>query len=157
MKASKHWMTALGLIAACITMVMVGACASGPATLSEPAPLLNQVDIMTLSYELGNLKPAPEDTKPLGNTKWQVTSINPKPEKAYASMAFFFQPDGSLLETTTYPDGSVKNETFKYRIIGSTMIINKPKEDVNARFRIEGGNQLAIDTGEAGYLLRLTN
>ncbi len=154
MKRSKHLMTALSLTASCFALVMLGACASGPFVPGDSPPMVDQADAIVFSYELAKPKPVPEDTRPLGNTRWQVTSINPKPEKAFTSMILFFQPDGSLVETTRYADGSARDQTFRYHIIGSTMIINKPKEDVNARFRIEGDNQLVIDTGEASLLLR---
>lgn len=149
-----HLKLAGSLMAACLALVMVASCAAnrnGP--VGEGTPLIQPVDAMTFQYQLAKVEPAPEDTRPLGNTRWEVTSINPQPQKSYASMVLYFQLDGNLLETTKYPDGSVKNETSRYHIIGSTLLINKTGKDVNARYKKEG-NSLIIDTNEYSMLLK---
>ena len=156
MKRNNRQMQLVYLLAACILSIMVAACQSGPAVSGDSTPMVQPVDAMVFQYQLAKPKPISEDTRPLGNTKWQVASITPKPRETYATVVFDFQPDGNLLETTTYGDGSVKSETSRYHIVGSTMIINKPKNDVNARFRVEG-NSLIMDTGEYSMLLRRVN
>jgi hypothetical protein len=115
--------------------------------------MVQPADAIVFQYQLAKQKPVAEDTRPLGNTRWDVTSINPKPEKAYTSMVLYFQPDGNLLETTKYPDGSVKNETSRYHVVGSTILINKAGKDVNARYKKEG-DSLVIDTSDYSMLLK---
>jgi len=151
------WLTRVACFACCTLMItLLASCQSGPSVVGDDPPLIQPVDAMIFSYELGKPKPAPEDTAPLGNTKWQVVSITPKPGRPYESMLFVFQPDGNLVETTRYADGSVKNETSRYHIVGSTMIVNKPKNDLNIRFRVEG-NSLIMDTGVNSMLLLRVN
>jgi hypothetical protein len=143
-------------IGGCLTLILMTACQSGPTAVGDSPPLIQPVDAMVFSYELGKPKPPQEDTKPLGNTKWQVMSITPKPDKAFATRILQFQPDGNLLETTTYADGSAKSETSRYHIVGSTMIVNKPENDLNIRFKVEG-NSLIMDTGDYSILLLRIN
>jgi hypothetical protein len=143
------------LIAAWVAVFFLGACATGPSDPSQSgsAPLVDPAELMVYSYDFVKPKPVAPDTGPLGNTKWVVASTNPPPEETYTSMVLFFQPDGSLLETVTRTDGLVRNETSRYHVVGSTMIINKGSGDVNARFEIEG-NSLIMDTGGRSMLLR---
>jgi hypothetical protein len=151
------WLTgAVYFTGCCLVLTLVAACQSGPPVAGDSPPLIQPVDALVFSYELGKPKPVPEDLKPLGNTKWQVMSMTPKPQKVYTAMIIHFQPDGNVLEATTYADGSVKSETSRYHIVGSTMIINKPGNDLNIRFRIEG-NSLIMDTGEYSMLLLRVN
>jgi hypothetical protein len=154
MKRRKHVMLWIRLMVLCLPLIMAASCAD---TSTSGMRMYLPADTLVQSYEmvdhgkdldLGKLTP-------LSNTKWRVTSINPKPQKGYASMVLIFQPDGNLVQTTVYPDRSEKSETFRYYIIGSTLLINKPKCNVNARFKIEGGI-LAIDTVEAGMILEPT-
>ena len=148
-----RWLTRAAYLGCCCLMItLLASCQSGPPAVGDAPPLIQPVDAMVFSYELGKPKPAPEDMGPLGNTKWQVMSITPKPQRPFESMLFVFQPDGNLVETTRYADGSVKSETSRYHIVGSTMIVNKPKNDLNIRFRVEG-NSLIMDTGEYSVLL----
>lgn len=147
---------AVNFLGCCLMLTLVVACQSGPPVAGDAPPLVQPADAMVFSYELAKPKPVPEDTRPLGNTKWQVMSITPKPGMAYESMLFNFRPDGNLVETTRLADGSVKSETSRYHIVGSTMIINKPKRDLNIRFKVEG-NSLIMDTGEYSMLLLRVN
>jgi len=71
-------------------------------------------------------------------------------------MIMQFQPDGNLLETTTYADGSVKSETSRYHIVGSTMIVNNLKMISTIRFKVEETLSL-MDTGEYSMLLLKVN
>jgi hypothetical protein len=140
-------------IGTCAVAIAAAACANGPSVKGDSTPLVSTVDGMIFEYQLAKSGPVMEDTRPLGNTKWRLTSITPKPERPYAAMFFNFRPDGNLVETATDKDGSLKSDTYRYHIVGSTMIISKQDKDVNARFRMDG-NSLIMDTGEYSMLLR---
>jgi hypothetical protein len=150
----RHVLLAGNLMVACMVLIMAASCAGNRnAPTTEGSPMVQPADAIIFQYQMAKQTPAQEDTRPLGNTRWEVTSINPKPEKSYTSMFLQFQPDGNLLETTKYPDGSVKNETSRYHMVGSTILISKAGKDVNARYKKEG-NSLVIDTAESSMLLK---
>ncbi len=86
-----------------------------------------------------------DETRPLGGTAWQLVSITPRPERSFKSSVTSFRTDGTAVTTMTNVDGRVEKETEYYRIVGSTLIINKPDYVVNAKFRIDG-DRLVIDT-----------
>ena len=94
-----------------------------------------------------------DETRPLANTSWQVISINPRPTRPYTSMVTTFNPNGTVTTTTTYPDGTVQSDNERYRIIGSTLIINKRDYVINSRFNIDG-NRMYMDTGEHSMVLQ---
>jgi hypothetical protein len=81
---------------------------------------------------------------PLANTKWQVVSLAPQETPAYTSKIIEFGPDGHVVTTTTYPDGRVEIANEEYRVVGSTLIINKPGYIINAKYSISN-NQLIMD------------
>ena len=158
MRRGRHMIGFVWLMTACSILILVGGCASGPAGSGsgtgsgEGTPMIDTAGSMIFSYELAKPKPVADDTGAMGGTKWKVTSINPKPAKPYSGMTFSFQPDGNLVEITTYPDGTARTETSRYHVVGSTMIVNKRSGDVNARFRVEGSS-LIMDTNEYSMLL----
>lgn len=81
----------------------------------------------------------------LGGTRWQLTSIAPKDRVApYASKLFSFGRNGHLTTTTTDTNGNVSETIENYRVVGSTLIINKPGYIINARHAIQG-RQLIVD------------
>jgi len=141
------------LIGALVVSAAVAACGSGMAAKGDQAPLVSTVDGMVFQYQLAKSAPALEDTRPLGNTKWRLVSITPKPETSPVAVSMSFQPDGYVVETVTGGGGSTATNTFPYHIVGATLIINKKDNDTNARFRVEG-NSLIMDTGECSMLLR---
>lgn len=84
----------------------------------------------------------------LGGTRWKFISLAPADyEPDYTSKIIEFRPNGRAITTTTYPNGAVNVDDERYRVVGSTLIINKPGYLVNARFGIEG-DELIIDTDE---------
>jgi hypothetical protein len=93
------------------------------------------------------------ETKPLGGTTWQVISIVPKPQKEYKSIVAHFRPDGNVVTTRTNMDGKVETTTEGYRIVETTLIINKPDYLENTRFKIDG-NKLIIDYGNGSVVLQ---
>jgi len=94
-----------------------------------------------------------EELKPLAGTTWQVISITPKPEKSYKSVVTRFKSDGTVVTTKTNMDGRVETTTERYRIVGSTLIINTADYVVNATFRIDK-KKLIIDYGNGSSVLQ---
>jgi len=93
------------------------------------------------------------ETRPLAGTTWQTISIVPKPEKEYKSIVASFRSDGIVVTTKTNMDGMVETTSEQYRILGSTLIVNKPGYVVNIRFRIEG-DKMIIDYGNGSAVLQ---
>jgi len=106
---------------------------------------------------MGNRSTTPAATfGPFPNTKWRVTSIIPKPEKAFKSISFSFQSDGTVVETTEEVDGKVVTSTQKYRVQGTTMLLSKPGVNTNVRFGIDG-DTMTVDTGLYSVVLEKIN
>lgn len=93
------------------------------------------------------------ETRPLAGTTWQAISIVPKPEKEYKSIVVSFRSDGSVVTTKTNMDGMVETTAEQYRIIGSTLIINKPGYLANIKFKLEG-DKLILDYGNGSAILQ---
>jgi len=93
------------------------------------------------------------ELKPLAGTVWQVTSIVPKPPKPFKSMVTSFRQDGTVLTTVTHTDNTVETATENYRIVGSTLIINKPDYVINSKFRMDG-ETLILDNGSSSIVMR---
>jgi hypothetical protein len=94
-----------------------------------------------------------EEIAPLAGTTWQVISIVPKPEKPYKSIVSHFGSDGVVVTTKTNMDGRIEKTTEGYRIVGSTLILNRPEYVENAKFKIEG-DKLIIDYGNGSAILK---
>jgi hypothetical protein len=86
-----------------------------------------------------------DETGDLGGTRWKQTSINPKPKEPESGVVMLeFQRDGQLVTTTTYRDGTVDVEKERYRVVGNTLVINRPGYLINAKYGING-SMLIID------------
>lgn len=94
-----------------------------------------------------------DETRPLANTTWQVISMEPQPKNPYKSTISYFRPDGIVVTTKTHYDGRVETDSERYRIVGSTLIINKPDYVINARFRIEG-DRMTLDTSRHSIVMQ---
>lgn len=98
--------------------------------------------------------PGHGEVGPLAATRWLVTSINPRNAAGdYTSKVVAFSHDGYVTTTTTKSDGKVEVSTETYRVVGTTLIINKPGYLINARYAITG-NQLTISTEDFSAVLR---
>jgi hypothetical protein len=95
----------------------------------------------------------PEETAPLANTTWQLVSIVPQPRNDVKTLVIHFKPDGTVVTTRTFVDGSVKTATERYRVVGQTLIINQSDYIINARFAITG-DQLVANTDKYSVVLR---
>ena len=62
---------------------------------------------------------------------------------------------GRVITTTTRKDSSVTSSDESYRVVGSTLIVNKPGYLVNARYRLDGNRLLLDDPGFSAVLERL--
>ena len=96
---------------------------------------------------------AEAELKPLAGTTWQIISINPKPKKNYKSIVAKFKRDGYVVTTKTNMEGDIETVTEKYRIVGSTLILNKTDYIQNMQFIIDG-KQLIIDYGNKSVVLQ---
>ena len=94
-----------------------------------------------------------DELRPLSGTIWQVINIEPTPKQSYKSIISNFRPDGIVVTTKTNMDGRVESESEQYRIVGSTLIINKPGYVENTTFKIEG-DKLFIDYGNGSATLQ---
>jgi hypothetical protein len=91
------------------------------------------------------LPPTHSEVGSLGGTRWNLVSLNPRDvAPPYTSKVIEFRPDGRVITTTTKPDGSVEVFDESYRVVGDTLIVNKPGYLINARHRI-AGNQLIVN------------
>ena len=97
-----------------------------------------------------------EETRPLAGTTWQVIKIVPRQEKSYKSIVSHFRHDGFVVTTKTNMDGRTEKTTERYRIVGSTLILNQPDYVENAKFKIEG-DKLFIDYGNGSSVLQRVN
>ena len=85
-----------------------------------------------------------QDGSPLSGTSWKVISLVTDKPNPYRSIVVDFRQDGRVITTRTAPGGSVVRHDERYRVVGSTLIVNKPGYLINAKYRIDG-NDLIID------------
>ena len=90
---------------------------------------------------------------PLSGTAWQLLSVNPPPPKPIKSLVAKFKPDGKVSTTRTYEDGAYESTDESYRVVGNTLIVNKPNYIINAKFRIEG-DRMYLDASDRSAVLK---
>jgi hypothetical protein len=95
----------------------------------------------------------PEEVQPLANTTWQVVSITPRPKKPFKSMVTRFNQNGTATTTTTLTNGKVETDTESYRVVGATLVINKPNYVINSRYRLED-DKMYMDTGNHSIVMQ---
>jgi len=84
------------------------------------------------------------DNAPLAGTSWKVTSLVRDEPLPHRSIILDFRNDGRVITTRTLPEGTVERADESYRVVGSTLIVNKPGYIVNARFRVDG-SEMTVD------------
>ncbi len=89
----------------------------------------------------------------MANTTWQIVSITPRPKKQFQSMVTRFNPNGTATTTKTHTNGKVETDTESYRVVGATLVINKPNYVINSRYRLEG-DKLYMDTGDHSIVMQ---
>ena len=139
-----------------------GALAGGLITGSTQGALIGAGIGMGLGYIIGNEADkkdaekknqstppeeyAHDEVGPLGGTRWKVVSLVPKDTFGpYVSKVVDFKPNGRVVTTTTNQDGSVDVYNEHYRVVGQTLIVNKPGYLINSKFGVKG-DQLIVDS-----------
>ena len=90
-------------------------------------------------------KGTPVEVAPLGGTRWELVSLNTmRTVGPYTKKVLEFRPDAHVITTTTRPDGKVVVFDEAYRVVGNTLIVNKPGYLVNARYRFEGDRLIVV-------------
>lgn len=89
-------------------------------------------------------RPVHTEVAPLGGTRWLLVSVNPRDAAPpHASILVEFRDNGRVLTTTTQSNGTVESADECFRVVGETLIINRPGYLINARFQMSG-NQLIV-------------
>ncbi len=73
---------------------------------------------------------------PLTGTKWKVVSLVKADTPEYTAIFVEFKPDGKVVTTRHEPGGTMTVTEERYRIVGDTLIINKPGYLINADYKI---------------------
>ena len=81
---------------------------------------------------------------PLTGTRWKVVSLVKKDTPEYTAIFVEFTPDGKVVTTRHEPGGTMTVTEERYRIVGDTLIVNKPGYLINAKYQVQG-NQMIID------------
>jgi hypothetical protein len=85
------------------------------------------------------------ETSPLAGTRWKVVSLVPRDiVPPFREKIVEFRSNGLVTTTTTAMDGTVDIADEHYRVVGTTLIVNKPGYIINARYGLSG-NQLIVD------------
>jgi hypothetical protein len=94
------------------------------------------------------------ETGPFGGTRWQLQDWSPKdPKGDFRGKTFEFGRDGWVKTTTTYNDGRTGTDSESYRVVGSTLIVNKGDYLLNFNFSLQG-DQLTVDNSKLRALLK---
>lgn len=81
---------------------------------------------------------------PLTGTVWKIVNLVKKDMPEYKSITVEFKPNGKVVTTRHEPGGTMIVTEERYRIVGDTLIINKPGYMINAKYQVQGA-QLVID------------
>ena len=90
---------------------------------------------------------------PLTGTKWKVVSLVKADASAYTAIFVEFKPDGKVVTTRHEPGGTMTVTEERYRIVGGTLIINKPGYLINAEYQIYG-DELIVNCEQFRAVLR---
>jgi hypothetical protein len=117
--------------------------ASPPPATAQPAGSWSAVD-----------RPVHTEVAPLGGTRWMLVSVNPRDAAPpHASLLVEFRENGRVLTTTTLKDGTVEVADESYRVVGETLIVNRPGYLINARFSISA-SEMVISADRFSAVLR---
>jgi hypothetical protein len=94
------------------------------------------------------------ETGPFGGTRWQLQDWSPKDGKEdFRAKTFEFGRDGWVTTTTAYKDGRAGMDREDYRVVGSTLIVNKGDYLVNYSFSLQG-DQLTVSNSKVRAVLK---
>jgi hypothetical protein len=74
-------------------------------------------------------------------------------KEEFSSKVFAFGRDGWVTTTTANKDGRTAMDRENYRVVGSTLIVNKGDYLVNYRYTLQG-DQLTVDSEKLRAILR---
>ena len=77
-------------------------------------------------------------------TRWKVVSLTKEDMPKYTAMFVEFKPNGEVVTTRHEPGGTMTITEERYRIVGDTLIINKPGYVINAKYKVSG-NRMTVD------------
>ncbi len=92
---------------------------------------------------------------PLSGTSWQVVSVAPEPDPPFKSMTVHFGRDGYVESTKVLADGELIKASEHYRVVGKTLIVNKPGYIINAEYDIDGDQMIVVCDRFRGVLVRV--
>ncbi len=88
------------------------------------------------------------ETGALAGTRWKVVSLAPRERVGdFSSIVVEFRGNARSITTRTNPDGTVVVHDESYRVVGDTLIVNRPGYIINARYAVSG-NQLILNADE---------
>jgi len=93
------------------------------------------------------------DNSPLAGTSWIVTNLVRDEPLPHKSLIFEFRRNGRVVTLRTLPNGTVVRSDESYRVVGNTLIVNKPGYIVNAKYRIDG-REMVVETPKARAVLQ---
>jgi hypothetical protein len=96
-----------------------------------------------------------DELRPFSGTAWQLLSVNPPPNKGkpVKSLVARFNPNGRVGSTRTFEDGTFETADESYRVVGDTLIVNKPDYIINARYKLDG-DRLYLESGDRSAVLK---
>ncbi len=98
--------------------------------------------------------PTHQEVGQLGGTRWALVSLAPpNVTEPYVSKIIEFRPNGRVITTTTRSNGQVEVADENYRVVGDTLIVNRPGFLINARFSQSAG-QLIVSAEEFRAVLQ---
>ena len=165
-------------ISLCVSSVLIGGCQTQAQTggvagagigalagqvigRSTSATLIGAAVGGGAGYIIGNEKDK-KDAKaynmnqptPLTGTKWKVIRlVKEKDIPEYTAMFLEFKSNGELVTTIHEPGDTQIITEERYRIVGDTLIINKPGYIINAKYAVSG-KRLTIDCLEFHAVLQ---
>lgn len=141
----------------------VGALIGQAAGRSTEATLIGAAVGTGIGYIIGNEMDKKEakaleaqgtvpNNEPLAGTSWKVINLVRDEPMPHKSIILEFRNDGRVITTRILPDGNVVRANEAYRVVGSTLIVNKPGYIVNATYRIDG-REMILETPKARAVL----
>jgi hypothetical protein len=85
--------------------------------------------------------------QPFADTVWRVTSMTPPPRRQFTSMTLHFLPNGQVVTSESFPDGTIQVASETYRIVGNTLIINGSDYLTNSAWIMNGNTMTLINQG----------
>lgn len=85
--------------------------------------------------------------QPLADTVWRVTSMTPPPRRQFSSMTLHFLPNGQVVTSESFPDGTIQVASETFRIVGNTLIINGSDYLTNSVWILAGNNLTLVNQG----------